>query len=82
MTGREPDDLGSVTVGAREIYDQLIAMREDVRAAGQSLQGMTETLTDHETRIRAVERWKYSVPTALVTAVISAAVTITTKLGA
>lgn len=81
MTDRGPGDLGTVTVGAREIYDQLIAMREDVRATGQSLQGVAETLADHETRIRAVERWKYSVPTALVTAVVSAAVTITTKLG-
>jgi hypothetical protein len=75
-------DLGHVTIGAREIYDELVAMREEVRASAQSLQGVDITLADHETRIRTVERWKYSVPTALVTAVISAGVTIATKLGA
>ncbi|MFE9381769.1 hypothetical protein ACFYMO_00810 [Streptomyces sp. NPDC007025] len=76
------DDLGSVSIGAREIYDELVAMRGEVRASTQSLQGVATTLADHEDRIRAVERWKYSVPTALVTAVIAAATTIATKLGA
>ncbi|WP_432118489.1 hypothetical protein [Streptomyces sp. bgisy032] len=76
------DDLGTVTVGAREIYDQLVAMRDEVRASAQTHVSVAEKLTDHEDRIRGLERWKYSVPTALVTAVISAATTIYTKLGA
>ncbi|KOG22005.1 hypothetical protein [Streptomyces viridochromogenes] len=85
MNGQGPDgqdnDVGTVTIGAREIYDQLVAMREEVRTSTQSLATMTDRLADHEDRIRAVERWKYSVPTALVTAVLSAATTIYTKLG-
>lgn len=76
------EDLGVVTIGAREIYDQLVAMREDVRSSTQTLQTTAETLNDHESRIRTLERWKYSVPVALVTAVISAGVTIYTKTGA
>ncbi|WP_330478672.1 hypothetical protein OG301_26705 [Streptomyces platensis] len=75
-------ELGTVNIGAREIYDQLVAMREEVRSSTQSHAAVAEKLTDHEDRLRAVERWKYSVPTALVTAVISAAVTLATKLGA
>jgi hypothetical protein len=75
-------DLGHVTIGAREIYDELVAMREESRNSGQLLQGVVTTLADHETRIRGMERWKYSLPAALVTAVISAGVTLVTKLGA
>lgn len=75
------NDLGTVTVGAREIYDELVAMREDVRTTAQSLATVADTLADHEDRIRSVERWKYSIPTALMTAVVSAVVAITTKLG-
>ncbi|MFM9649962.1 hypothetical protein ACKI1S_27915 [Streptomyces galilaeus] len=84
MTGQGdnmPDnDLGTVTIGAREIYDELVAMRDDVRSSGQALTAVSATLTDHEDRLRSVERWKYSVPTALVTAVLSGAVTIYTKV--
>lgn len=74
------NDLGSVTIGAREIYDELVAMRDDVRASSQNLATVTDTLSDHEARLRSVERWRYSVPTALVTAVLSAATTITTVI--
>jgi len=75
----QSEDLGAVTIGAREIYDQLVGLREEVRTSTHTLQSTAETLADHETRIRAIERWKYSVPTALVTAVVSAAVTLYTK---
>ena len=74
------NDLGSVTIGAREIYDELVAMREDVRASTQNLATVTDTLADHEDRVRSLERWRYSVPAALVTAFLSAATTITTVL--
>ncbi|MFE4718244.1 hypothetical protein ACFRLW_17750 [Streptomyces sp. NPDC056728] len=73
--------LGHVTIGAREIYDEVRATREAVNGSTQALQAVAETLADHETRIRSVERWKYSNPTALAIAVISAGVTIATKLG-
>ncbi|MCI3271032.1 hypothetical protein [Streptomyces cylindrosporus] len=72
------NDLGTVSIGAREIYDQLVAMRDEVRASAQTHVAVAEKLADHEDRLRSVERWKYAVPTALATAVISAATTITT----
>ncbi|WP_223772954.1 hypothetical protein [Streptomyces sp. 135] len=82
MTDPDSEDLGTVTIGAREIYDQLVSLRDEVRASTLNHAAVDTKLVDHETRIRAVERWKYSVPTALVTAVISAGVTLATKLGA
>jgi hypothetical protein len=36
---------------------------------------------DHEDRIRGLERWKYMLPSSLVTAVVSAGVTIYGQLG-
>lgn len=76
------DEDVAARIGLREIYDQLVAMREEVRSSTQTHQAVAEKLTDHEGRLRAVERWKYSVPTALVAAVLSAVVTFTTKAGA
>jgi hypothetical protein len=51
-----------VTIGAREIYDELVGMRDDVRAVTQHSEAVRATLTDHEERIRGVERWKYAIP--------------------
>ncbi|MFD3573839.1 hypothetical protein [Streptomyces sp. NPDC058644] len=76
------EDLGAVNIGAREIYDQLVAMREEVRSSTQSHAAVAEKLSDHEDRLRSVERWKHSNLTALVIAVMSAVVTLVTKLGA
>jgi hypothetical protein len=36
---------------------------------------------DHESRIRGLERWKYMLPSSLVTAIVSAVVTIYGQLG-
>ncbi|MGK5728189.1 hypothetical protein [Streptomyces sp. URMC 124] len=63
----ERDHLGVVTVGAREIYDELVAMREDVRSLSQTHEGVATTLADHEDRIRGLERWRYALPVAAVT---------------
>ncbi|WP_432068237.1 hypothetical protein [Streptomyces sp. C10-9-1] len=64
------DPLG-VQIGAREIYDEVVGLREDVRSLGQQGESVDETLEDHETRIRDLEseRGKYVLPAALITAV-------------
>ncbi|WBP87034.1 hypothetical protein [Kitasatospora cathayae] len=53
------DPLGVVTITAREIYDEIVGMREDVRSVAQTQRDTDETLEDHERRIRAVERLGY-----------------------
>jgi hypothetical protein len=70
-----------VTISAREIYDQIVGLRDDVRSLVQSNAAVTETLADHETRLRNVERWKYAVPTATVGAIVSAGITIAKAIG-
>jgi hypothetical protein len=77
----EQDPLG-VNISAREIYDQIVGLRDDVRSLVQSNAAVQTTLDDHETRIRSVERWKYAVPTATVGAIISAGITIAKAVGA
>lgn len=42
---------------------------------------MVKDRDDHEKRIRGLERWKYMLPSSLVAAVISAAVTIYGQMG-
>lgn len=59
------------------LFDKLDAMEEQNR---QLLVGITElreqakAVPDHEARIRLLERWKYGLPVAGLTAVISAGI--------
>lgn len=72
-------DVFGVHIGAREVYDQLIGLREDVQTLVHQGRATTEQLADHEDRIRTIERWKYGVPTAVLASVASVAVALLTK---
>lgn len=74
------DSLG-VTISAREIYDQIVGLRDDVRSLTHSNTTTAETLSDHESRLRSVERWKYALPTAAIGAIVSAGITIAKAIG-
>jgi hypothetical protein len=65
------EKLGVVTISAREIYDEIVGMREDVRSLAQSRRDDSETLDDHENRLRSVERWKYGIPITAVASVVA-----------
>jgi hypothetical protein len=67
----DDQDPLAVRIGAREIYHEVIGLREDVRSLGQQGESVDETLEDHETRIRGLEseRGKFVLPVALITAV-------------
>ncbi|MFJ9408585.1 hypothetical protein [Streptomyces sp. NPDC101393] len=78
----ERDSVGGVTIGAREIYDVVVSLRDDVRALTQTNEAVNETLKDHETRIRGLERWRYTLPASLVLAAGSAVATILRAVGA
>ncbi|NYI06077.1 hypothetical protein [Allostreptomyces psammosilenae] len=64
-----------MTISARDIYDQVIGLRDDVRSLVQSNVEVDSALADHEDRLRAIERWKYSIPAAVVTSLVTAVVT-------
>lgn len=61
-----------VTITLREIYDKLVRIEESVRVMDAPLQ----TVTDHESRIRGLERWRYSQPVTLVMSVASIVITL------
>ncbi|MEU5160454.1 hypothetical protein AB0G74_12695 [Streptomyces sp. NPDC020875] len=67
----EDEPLGVVSIGAREIYDEVLGLRGDVQALGQQGESVEETLEDHETRIRGLEgdRGKFVIPATVITAV-------------
>lgn len=65
------EQLGIVTISAREIYDEIVGMRDDLRSLAQSRNDDTKTLDDHENRLRSVERWKYGIPVTAVASVVA-----------
>lgn len=77
----ENEDPQGVTISFREIYDEIVGLRGDVRGLTQSNEHVGKKLDDHEERIRGIERWKYSVPTAVIASFVSAAVTLVKSTG-
>jgi hypothetical protein len=53
------DDPLSVTISAREIYDEIRDTRADIRSLMETRKNVDEVLDDHEKRIRSVERLAY-----------------------
>jgi hypothetical protein len=75
------DQVGGVTIGAREIYDAVVSLREDMRLMAQTRETVDETLKDHEERLRGLERWRYAMPTSLVLAAGSVVATALKAMG-
>lgn len=44
-----------VTITARDMYDQIVGMRDDVQRIMILLSGTADKVTDHETRLRRIE---------------------------
>ncbi|GGS88602.1 hypothetical protein ACFFV7_50890 [Nonomuraea spiralis] len=73
------DPLGPVTIGAREIYDQLLqtdrkidGVRGEVAQVAQAHGELVKDAADHEARIRALERSRWPLPSlAAVVSIIS-----------
>jgi hypothetical protein len=61
-----PDPLGPVVITVREIYDQLVRLTTAVEGLlkdhGDTVTRLAELRTDHETRLRALERARWPLP--------------------
>lgn len=66
------DQLGPVTIGAREIYDLGLATKQSVERVAMQIDGHAQKLADHEVRLDAIEqtRWPLS-PAAVVAGVLA-----------
>lgn len=64
------DPNEGVTITFREVYDEIVGMRGDVRSLTETRENTRDILEDHESRMRALERWKYGIPVATLTGVV------------
>lgn len=69
-----PHELGPVTIGAREIYDQVVAVRGVVDRLVDQHQDQERQGLDHEARLRALERGRWPLPTLSVVIALVAVV--------
>lgn len=63
---------GSFTVTLADVYAEVRKTSEAVL----TMAPQAGVLTDHESRLRTLERWKYGVPASLVTALAAVVVAI------
>ncbi|WP_156925880.1 hypothetical protein [Glycomyces arizonensis] len=71
MTFPPPESLGPVQIGPREIYDSVLLLRTELAGLHAELARMAaedksarETLTDHESRLRLLEKRVWAIPSA------------------
>lgn len=79
MTATDP--LGGVSIGAREIYDEVKSARAEVRTVGSKVDRLVDAhdevqkdVADHETRIRSLERGRWPLPSLAVLVAIGSMV--------
>lgn len=66
------ENNGGVTISNAVIYAELLGVKEAVtKMSNQAAQ-----LSDHETRLRSVERWKYALPVSIVTSTTAIVIAI------
>jgi len=80
MEDRNRDPLG-VTISAREIYDEIVGMRGDVRSLVENREETDKTLDDHESRLRSLEAYKYAYPVGAVTGLLGGLATLAKAAG-
>lgn len=61
-----PDPAG-VLITSKDLYDKLV----DVEKAVNLMTPQANQLVDHESRIRALEKWKWSIPPTFAAAAIA-----------
>ncbi len=66
------DEISSgVVITLRDMYNEIVGTRADVQSLTQAASAVEQRLSDHEGRLRTVERWKYGIPVVTLTAVAS-----------
>ncbi|MQY07745.1 hypothetical protein [Actinomadura macrotermitis] len=70
------NETHSVLITARDIYDKLVELSGKVDGSLAAHEQLRLQVIDHEQRIRAVERWRYTLPASLLLGVMSAVASI------
>lgn len=66
------EPLGPVIIGAREIYDRVVAVGAVLDRVSAQLVDIAQDLRDHETRIRSLEKARWPMPALAVLVSIAA----------
>jgi hypothetical protein len=61
MTTHEDRRITGVTITNREIYDQVLATKDLTAKLVDKVDAIEKRDGDHETRIRSLERWRWTV---------------------
>lgn len=69
---QEAKGNGGILVTFRDMYVTLQSLVSELREVNLTMKAHGTTATDHELRIRALERWRYSLPIALLVSLGSA----------
>ncbi|HZN70565.1 MAG TPA: hypothetical protein VFC00_02610 [Micromonosporaceae bacterium] len=63
---------GGVLITFQHMYDQLQLLVGELRDVNSAMKTHNASMIDHEVRLRALEKWRYSLPAALVISIGSA----------
>lgn len=66
------EEIGPVVIGLREVYDQVVSLRVAVDRMAVATEETTRSRTDHETRIRVLERARWPLPAIAVLIALAA----------
>lgn len=67
---------GGVLITFQQMYNELQRLVGELHDVNTAMKGHGMTAADHEIRLRALERWRYSLPISLVVAVGSGTIAI------
>lgn len=70
---------GGVLITFQAMYNQLQLLVGELRDLNGSMKSHGQTATDHEIRIRNLERWKYSLPVSLLISTASIVIALVVK---
>jgi hypothetical protein len=59
-------NLGGVFISTSQVYNTLLEVKYDVRGMASKLDSSQEKVTDHENRIRSLEKWKYAISASVI----------------
>ncbi|MEO3787643.1 hypothetical protein ABGB12_30325 [Actinocorallia sp. B10E7] len=67
-------------ITTRDIYDKLIELGSKVDSSLAAHERIREQVIDHEQRLRATERWRYTLPLSFLFAALSTVVSLLSSL--
>ena len=73
---REARGNGGVLVTFRDMYRQLQSLVTELRDVNATMKQHSQTVLDLELRVRNLEKWRYSLPTALVISLASVVIAL------